>query len=220
MNVRSILITALVLLSFTVLGTALVAVTYDSTRDIIAANARARLLRELNALVPADRYDNALLNDTLAVRSPELLGTRERVTVYRARKAGQPVAVILAPVAPDGYSGNIKLLVAIGADGTLAGVRVTAHRETPGLGDAIEADRSDWILKFAGRALGDPDEKRWTVKKDGGAFDQFTGATITPRAVVKAVKKALIYFQRNRQSVFAGAPAPAAQTSTAKETSP
>lgn len=220
MNVRSIVITALILLLFTVLGTALVAVTYDNTRGIIAANARAKLLSNLNTLVPAERYDNALLNDTLSVRSPELLGTAERVTVYRARKAGQPVAAILAPVAPDGYSGDIKLLVAINADGTLAGVRVTAHRETPGLGDAIEADRSDWILKFTGRSLGDPDEKHWAVKKDGGAFDQFTGATITPRAVVKAVKKALIYFQRHRQTVFAGAQVPAAPTSAAKEASP
>ncbi|MBI5462707.1 MAG: electron transport complex subunit RsxG [Gammaproteobacteria bacterium] len=214
MNVRHIVITALVLLLFAVLGTGLVAFTYDSTRGVIAANARAKLLRDLNTLVPSDRYDNALLNDTLGVRDPALLGTQEPVTVYRARKNGQPVAAILAPIAPDGYSGDIKLLVAINADGTLAGVRVTAHRETPGLGDAIEAARSDWILKFAGRSLADPDEKHWAVKKDGGVFDQFTGATITPRAVVKAVKKALIYFQRHRQSVFAGAQPPTAEAAS------
>ena len=203
MNVRHILITALVLLLFAVLGTGLVAFTYDNTRSRIAANERAALLRNLNALVPADRYDNTLPNDTLSVRNPELLGTDEQVTVYRARKDGQSVAVILTPVAPDGYSGEIKLLVAINADGTLAGVRVTAHRETPGLGDAIDATRSNWILGFTGHSLTNPDEKHWAVKKDGGNFDQFTGATITPRAVVKAVKKSLIYFQRQHQTLFA-----------------
>ena len=211
MNVRHILITASILLLFAVLGTGLVAFTYDNTHAIIEANARAALLENLHALVPPERHDNDLVNDTLQVRDPIQLGTDEPVTVYRARKAGQPVAAILAPVAPDGYSGDIKLLVAINDDGTLAGVRVTAHRETPGLGDGIEASRSDWILKFTGRSLGDPEERRWAVKKDGGVFDQFTGATITPRAVVKAVKKALIYFQHNRQTLFAAAQAPAVE---------
>lgn len=208
MNVRHILITAAILLLFAVLGTGLVAFTYDNTHEIIEANERAALLVNLHALVPPERHDNDLVKDTLQVREPIQLGTDEPVTVYRARKAGQPVAAILTPVAPDGYNGDIKLLVAINADGRLAGVRVTAHRETPGLGDGIEASRSDWILQFTGRSLTDPDEKRWAVKKDGGAFDQFTGATITPRAVVKAVKKALIYFQNNRQTLFAAAPAP------------
>lgn len=208
MNVRHILITAAILLLFAVLGTGLVAFTYDNTHEIIEANERAALLENLHALVPPERHDNDLVKDTLQVREPIQLGTDEPVTVYRARKAGQPVAAILTPVAPDGYNGDIKLLVAINADGRLAGVRVTAHRETPGLGDGIEASRSDWVLKFTGRSLTDPDEKRWAVKKDGGAFDQFTGATITPRAVVKAVKKALIYFQQNRQTLFAAAQAP------------
>ena len=205
MNIRHIFITASILLLFAVLGTGLVAYTYDNTHSIIEANERAALLENLHALVPPERHDNDLVNDTVAVRDTNQLGTNEPVTVYRARKDGQPVAAILTPVAPDGYSGDIKLLVAINADGTLAGVRVTAHRETPGLGDGIEASRSDWILQFTGRSLADPGEKQWAVKKDGGAFDQFTGATITPRAVVKAVKKALIYFQHNRQTLFAEA---------------
>ena len=211
MNARQILITALLLLMFTVFGTALVAFTYNNTRSVIEANARANLLQNLHAMIPPEQHDNDLLNDSLEVIDPDLLGTDAPVTIYRARKDGQPVAIILAPVAPDGYSGNIKLLVAINADGTLIGVRVTAHRETPGLGDPIEAARSDWILKFTGRSLIDPDEKHWAVKKDGGVFDQFTGATITPRAVVKAVKKSLVYFQRHRQILFAGAPHPAAE---------
>jgi electron transport complex protein RnfG len=215
MNVRQILITALLLLLFAMFGTGIVAFTYKNTRSTIAANERAALLRNLNELIPAGRYDNALLHDSISVRNPELLGTDERVTVYRARKEGQPVAAILAPIAPDGYSGDIKLLVAINVDGTLAGVRVTGHRETPGLGDGIEAARGDWILGFTGRSLTNPDEKHWAVKKDGGAFDQFTGATITPRAVVKAVKKSLIYYKRHQQTVFA-----AQQKTTAEKPSP
>lgn len=204
-NTRQILITAIILPLFAMLGTGLVAYTYKNTRNTIAANERAVLLRNLNELVPATRYDNALLHDTITVRDADLLGTRERITVYRARKDGKPVAAIISPIAPDGYSGDIKLLVAINLDGTLAGVRVAAHRETPGLGDAIDVSRNDWILGFTGRSLKNPSDKHWAVKKDGGDFDQFTGATITPRAVVKAVKKSLIYFERHRKTVFASA---------------
>ena len=109
---------------------------------------------------------------------------------------------MLETVAPDGYNGSIRLLVAINLDSTLAGVRVVQHRETPGLGDAIDAQRSDWILGFDGKSLTTPPRKDWKVKRDGGDFDQFTGATITPRAVVKAVKKALLYFQANGHGLF------------------
>ncbi len=214
MNTRQILITALLLLLFAMIGSGLVAYTYKNTRSTIAANERAALLRSLNELIPADRYDNAMLHDAISVRNPDLLGTAERVTVYRARLQGKPVAAIIAPVAPDGYSGEIKLLVAINVDGTLAGVRVAAHRETPGLGDAIEVARNDWILGFTGRSLNNPAQKRWAVKKDGGEFDQFTGATITPRAVVKAVKKSLIYFERQQKTLFAAQQKPAAENPT------
>lgn len=215
MKLRHILVTALLLFLFAAIGTGLVAFTFDNTHERIAANEREALLRNLHVLVPPERHDNDIFTDTIEVTDPDLLGTPRPVTVYRARKDGRPVAAILAPVAPDGYSGEIRLLVAIEADGRLAGVRVAGHRETPGLGDAIEAARSDWILGFEGRSLGDPDEKGWAVKKDGGVFDQFTGATITPRAVVKAVKKALVYFDRNRQTLFAEALQDAAE-----ETSP
>jgi electron transport complex protein RnfG len=115
---------------------------------------------------------------------------------------GQPVAAIFTSVAPDGYSGNIKLLVGILHNGVLAGVRVISHKETPGLGDAIEADRSNWILSFNEKSLQNPPLKQWGVKKDGGFFDSFTGATITPRAVVNAVKNTLLYFQENREMIF------------------
>ena len=137
------------------------------------------------------------------VTSRPLLGTSEPVAVYRARKAGQPVALVISPIAPDGYNGSIKLLVGINSDGTLSGVRVVGHRETPGLGDAIDESRSGWIHIFDNKSLGNPLPERWKVKKDGGDFDQLTGATITPRAVVKAVRQALLYYRDNQEALFA-----------------
>ena len=206
MNYRNSLITAVILGLFAITGTTLVAFTYDRTLDRIAANEREALMSKLNVLVPHDRYDNMLFEDTLQVRDRKLLGTTEPVTVYRARLDGKPVALVMTPVAPDGYSGSIKLLVGINADGTLTGVRVSAHRETPGLGDAIEEERSDWIYGFDGKSLDNPPLERWRVKRDGGAFDQLTGATITPRAIVKAVKKTLLYYREHRADLFADAP--------------
>ena len=203
MNFRQIAITATILLLFALVGTALVVLTFDNTRERIAANERATLLRKLHQLIPPELHDNTLLEDTLTVTDSTLLGTSEPVTVYRARKAAQPVALVITPVAPDGYSGSIKLLVGINVDGTLSGVRVVAHRETPGLGDAIDESRSDWIHLFDNRSLGDPPLERWGVKKDGGNFDQLTGATITPRAVVKAVRQALLYYRDHQEALFA-----------------
>ncbi len=203
MNYRQIIITGTILFLFASIGTLLVAYTFDATEEQIALNERETLLRKLHQLVPADSHDNILLEDTLTVRDEALLGTDKPVTVYRARKAGKPVAVVLSPIAPDGYSGTIKLLVGINSDGQLTGVRVVAHRETPGLGDGIEEERSDWILGFNGKSLLHPVLGRWRVKRDGGDFDQLTGATITPRAIVKAVKQCLLYFQQHKTTLFA-----------------
>ena len=200
---RSMGIAALILSGFAVVGTGLVAVTYTSTRDIIAEAQRKALEASLNQLVPADRYDNRVTEDRIEVVAPAWLGTDQPVTVYRARKNGQPVALFATPVAPDGYSGPIQLLVGVYADGTLAGARVLAHKETPGLGDGIDEKRSPWILAFAGKSLENPRPDGWKVKKDGGAFDQFTGATVTPRAVVKATRKFLEYVQTHREQLFA-----------------
>jgi len=122
------------------------------------------------------------------------------------RRSGVPVAVILRFAAVDGYNGHIGLLVGIEADGRVAGVRVTSHRETPGLGDAIEIEKSDWVRGFEGRSLDAPAEAEWTVRRDGGAFDQFTGATITPRAVIKAVRLALAYHESHREQLYSTAP--------------
>ncbi len=168
----------------------------------IEAAQKAALQASLNELIPAEAYDNDLLHDTKQVVAPEYLGTDKPVTIYRARKDGKPVAVLFETIAPDGYSGDIRLLVGIRADGRLLGVRVLEHRETPGLGDKIEKAKSNWIDSFTGKHLTPENAAQWAVKKDGGTFDQFTGATITPRAVVKAVKKALEFFNANRERLW------------------
>ena len=181
----------------------LVTLVHEQARPAIEASQRAERLRQLTAVLGDLEYDNDPLTDTLQVRDPELLGGAGAVTVHRVRLGGRPVAVLLPAVAPDGYSGAIRLLVAIDAGGRLLGVRVLEHREAPGLGDFIELRRSDWIRHFDGRSLGDPPPDRWRVRKDGGEFDQFTGATVTPRAVVAAVRDALRYFERERERLLA-----------------
>jgi len=201
--VRSMFRAAGLLAGFAVFGGLLVAITWESTEERIAENERAFLLRSLADVLPEGAYDNAVHEDFVTVTDAALLGTAAPVTVYRARLRNRPVGVVMTPVAPAGYSGPIRLLVGILADGTVSGVRVVAHRETPGLGDKIEVERDDWILRFAGRSLGQPPRERWAVRRDDGAFDQFTGATITARAVVSAVRDALIYFEANRDALFA-----------------
>ena len=203
MQYRQIIITTIILLLFAMIGTLMVAYTFEQTRDQIAANERATLLRKLHRLIAPEQHDNVLLEDAVSVRDEALLGSDEPVMVYRARKNGEPVALVIAAIAPDGYSGSIKLLVGINVDGTLSGVRVVTHRETPGLGDAIDETRSDWIHVFDGKSLQAPDLSRWSVKKDGGDFDQLTGATITPRAVVKAARNALLYYRDHQEALFA-----------------
>jgi electron transport complex protein RnfG len=193
----------LILGAAAVVAFSLVALVHDATRDRIAASERARRVAQFDAVLGGTHHDNDLLADVTYAHDPDLLGTTSRVPVYRARLAGQPVAAVLAPVAPDGYAGSIDLLVAIGADGKVLGVHVLRHHETPGLGDAIEERKSGWIRGFIGRSLADPPLERWKVRKDGGDFDQFTGATVTPRAVVRAVAACLAYFRQHRDELFA-----------------
>lgn len=201
-NTVAVLISGVLLGLFGVLGAGLVGISHDGTAERIAANQREALLQQLRVLVPADAIDNDMLSDVTEVAAPEQFGA-PLTRVYRGRRAGQPVAVVLSPVVTQGYSGSIALIVAILADGRLAGVRVLAHHETPGLGDKIEIERTDWVLGFDGRALGDPPLSAWKVKRDGGVFDQFTGATVTPRAVVRGVKGALEYFNEHAEQLFA-----------------
>ncbi len=201
-NRRQIMISGAFLWLFAVAGTTLVALTEFGSRDAIVANERALLLRNLHALLPSDKLDNDIAADILELPPEPLLGTTENSIAYRARRGGEPVAVIFNSIAPNGYSGRIHLLVGVYVDGSLAGVRAVKHAETPGLGDAIELRKSDWVLGFDGKSLNDPAADGWRVKRDGGEFDQFTGATITPRAVVAAVRRTLLYYRDNADMLF------------------
>ena len=185
-----------------VLGTGLLASVDWLTADRIAEQERKVVLQQLGQIIPASRYDNALQDDRFSFRAESWFPRGQEVVAYRARRDGEPVAVILKFKAVNGYNGDIGLLAGINADGTVAGVRVTSHNETPGLGDAIERDKSDWVLDFDGKSLGNPPAEDWAVRRDGGQFDQFTGATITPRAVVAAVRRALEYFKGHRKQLF------------------
>lgn len=198
-----ILRVGLILAVFAIGSSSFVVLTEGATHDKILENERETLLNAINAVIPQDRYNNEILSDTLILGSNKLLGTKEISTAYRARNNGEPVAVAFTAIAPNGYNGKIHLLVGISFEGELTGVRVIKHKETPGLGDKIDIKKADWILGFNGLSLSNPDESMWKVKKDGGEFDQFTGATITPRAIVTAVKKALLYFDKRRDELFA-----------------
>lgn len=199
---RSVLKNSLVLALFAAVTVAVVAITQQSTESRIAEAEREAQIRTLGEILPAHSYDNALLDNVIYLNEA-LLGHRKDTPAYLASLGGEPAAVILQANAPDGYSGTIQLLVGIMADGTLSGVRVIQHRETPGLGDRIELVKSPWIKSFDGKSLSNPQERGWAVKKDHGDFDQFAGATITPRAVVAAVHKALQYFDQQHAQLFA-----------------
>jgi electron transport complex protein RnfG len=201
LSFKSIGISGALLAIFAIAGTTLVTFTHQQTKDQIAANERQALLDKLAVLVPPATIDNNMLEDQVQVHRADLLGAQS-TTVYRARKEGKPVAVVLNPVVPDGYAGPINLLVAVNHDGSLGGVRVISHKETPGLGDKVEETRSDWVLSFNGKSLTDPTEDKWGVRRDGGYFDQFTGATITPRSIVKAVKKTLVYVREQGDRLY------------------
>ena len=204
---KNALRTGVILFVFAVIGTALLAFTHDRTEPVITRGQQEAKLALLSQVLPATLYDNDLLASQQSVPPDDLLGTRQPSALWLARRGGEFSGVALEAVAPDGYSGNIALLIGIDANGTVTGVRVTAHRETPGLGDYIDRARSAWIDQFAGKSLTGPDPKHWKVAKDGGVFDARAGATITPRAVVKAVKSALEYFARHR-AAFVAQPLP------------
>jgi electron transport complex protein RnfG len=202
-TLKHTLTTTGIMIGFTALGTLMLASAFFATRAPIAESERQAKLALFQQVLPAELHDNDLLKDATSVAPGGELGNRESTLAYRARLAGQSSALILEATAPDGYSGDIKLLVAIRADGTLAGVRVLTHKETPGLGDYIDVAHGDWIQNFDEQSLAKTPEAAWRVKKDGGVFDYMAGATITPRAVVKAVHKALKYFEGHRDELFA-----------------
>lgn len=179
-----------------------------ATAERIAGQERAAALRALAALLP-EGFDNDPDADRITVQAPAWLGSEAALVVRRARRGEVLLALLVEAVAPDGYNGDIRLLVGIDAGGRIIGVRVIEHRETPGLGDPIEIERGPWITGFDGRSLRDPAPEAWRVRRDGGAFDQLAGATITPRAVVGAVHRALRFIDVHGATL---AKAPAGET--------
>ncbi|MBY5991918.1 electron transport complex subunit RsxG [Ferrimonas balearica] len=188
----------LLLALFGIACAGLVALTHEGTKAQIAEQQKRQLLNTLHQIIPDGLYDNELHNSCLSLHSPQYLGSRDPQQAFLATQAGEPVAIAIETTAPDGYNGDIHLIVGISWQGEVLGVRTLSHQETPGLGDLIDLRRSDWVTAFNGYRLEGEKDRRWAVKRDGGDFDQFTGATITPRAYVGAVKNALNYFNRNR----------------------
>ena len=177
--------------------------TYLATKDQIGMEVRRAEARQLLEIFPPETHDNDIVDDGFElIADTPLLGIREARQGYRVRRDDRVIGVILPATARDGYSGDIRALVGVRDDGTVAGVRVVAHRETPGLGDKVDLRKSDWILGFDNRSLSQPDLSGWNVEKDGGVFDQFTGATVTPRAVILATRRALEYARLNAETLF------------------
>lgn len=203
MLTQSITRNSVLLAVFAVCTTLLITGTHLLTKDRIAEQKRQAEEKALLEIVPRERHDNSMLDDVIAVGpGTDGLGLSDDRRVYLARRGERVVAAIIPVTAPDGYTGDIELIVGVNADGSIAGVRTLAHKETPGLGDKVDRKKSDWILSFNGRSLDNPGLAGWAVKKDKGVFDQFTGATITPRAVVAATLRALQYADTNRKSLF------------------
>ena len=190
-----------ILALFAICCTGVVGLVNELTKDRIQIQEQRQLLATLNSIIEPSKYNNDIALDCIAISAPEL-GSSEEQTAYIARMDDSPVAVALTAIAPNGYNGKIEILVAVNIDGSVSGVRVLKHQETPGLGDKIELRKSQWINSFSGKSMTSDTDSRWQVVKDGGMFDQFTGATITPRAVVKAVKQTAIYFNNNQQALL------------------
>lgn len=202
---------AKILALFAIACTALVSVVHWLTKDTIVRQQQQQLLNTLYEVIPTERLNNDLYHDCQIIAGNEYLGSNDEQNAYIARMDNKPIAVAITSVAPNGYNGKIKLVVALNIDGSVSGARVLKHQETPGLGDKIETRKNDWIYSFNGKKVETETDSRWAVKKDGGIFDQFTGATITPRAVVKAVKNTAIYFNINKQTILS------APTSTCRD---
>ncbi len=201
---KSISQNSLILGAFAAVTAGLIAATFQGTEARIAESERRAAQKALFQIVPQTRHNNDMLSDTVELSdslSAEL-GFKNPVSINIARHDQKPIAMVIPTIAPDGYSGDIKLIVGVNTDGTVAGVRVLSHKETPGLGDRADIAKSPWVLEFNGKSLTNPTPEKWKVKKDGGDFDQFTGATITPRAIVRAVKNALEIYQQQQQTIL------------------
>lgn len=188
---------------FSLVASVALSISYFLTKTPIEeSDARAKRMF-LNQVVPSNLYDNNLVEDTISVEPNSLIGNKKNIDIYRAKKNNQVIAVIIETIAPDGYSGEIKTLVGVDQKDKILGVRVITHKETPGLGDYIEVDKSHWIKNFNLKSLDEMGEKEWAVKKDGGDFDYVSGATITSRAVIKSTYKSLLYVKENKKRLFA-----------------
>lgn len=185
--------------------TALVATTYQGTKARIAANEQAWLEQSLEPALSGIFFEGSVTESKLVIPAPHELPGRDDVIIYRVYAEAQPVAALFAVTAPDGYAGPIRILLGVNYEGIVTGIRILEHRETPGLGDKIESSRSDWVLQFDGHSLENPDLKGWAVKRDGGQFDQLTGASVTPRAVIGAMRETLLYFHAHRDEIFSQA---------------
>ncbi|MBB5212879.1 electron transport complex subunit RsxG [Microbulbifer hydrolyticus] len=202
---RSIGSNAAILALFALVTAGTLAITQITTREPIERAIREAAAKALLEIIPIERHSNDLLVDTYPIPKQywAMLGLKQGGNINLAREGDGAInAVIIPTVAPNGYSGPIRMLVGVNRDGSVAGVRVTSHSETPGLGDKVEVKKSDWILSFNGKSLQNPARDLWKVEKDGGAFDQFTGATITPRAVVNQVRTVLDFVAEHQQEIF------------------
>jgi len=199
--VQSIIRAVIGLSIFAVITAGLIAITQVGTKDIILEQIKIARSKALLEIVPLSEHNNDMLADSFWLEATKSLGLGEKSEAFIAKQDGVPTTLILPVIAPEGYSGPIRLIVGIDTSGSIKGVRVIKHKETPGLGDKIDLKKSDWILGFEGKSLLNTSADQWKVKKDGGEFDQLTGATITPRAIVKAVYQALIFY-REHQTVL------------------
>ena len=200
---KKVSITATAMIIFSLLASTALSISYFVTKTPIEESDAKAKRTFLNQVIPSNLYDNNLVKDTISVEPSPLIGNKKNIDVYRAKKNNQVIAVIIETIAPDGYSGEIKTLVGIDQEDKILGVRVIIHKETPGLGDYIEIEKSQWIKNFDLKSLGKMTEKEWAVKKDDGSFDYVSGATITSRAVIKSTYKSLLYVKENKKRLFA-----------------
>ena len=202
MSAQGVFRTGVTLAIIAAVCTALVAATYQLTEDRIAANEKALLEQSLQPALAGLVYDSSVSESRLVLQPPHGLPGNDPAFIYRVYTGEQPVAALFAVTARDGYAGPIRVLIGLDTAGVITGVRILQHRETPGLGDNIEAERSDWVFQFDGRSMGDPALPGWALQVDGGEFDQLTGASVTPRAVINAIRETLLYFEANREQIF------------------
>lgn len=205
-NPKLILISTGLLALFALASIVPVSTLHGLTKDKIESNLLAARLKSIAAVLSDIAYDNDILNDQYVASDGETIDKTARDTnidaIYRISNQAQPMATVVEATTNKGYSGTIRILVGIDISGTITGVRILEHKETPGLGDSIASSHSDWVYSFNGKSLKNPLANQWSVKKDGGQFDQLTGATVSPRAVVNAVKQSLLFYTEHKYKIF------------------